>query len=140
MGYSDQKYYSKDFYTAGKAVTFGTATAANSTGCDLTIATFLPPVRNKRMKVVGIKMIPTTAPDSGSTAIKAHFLNGTTTFGVVTLTTSTVGQTLEGVVTDAYSTFTASQAIPTLKMTGTATASADVNGVYDIYFETQELP
>lgn len=137
MAYDNATFAARAFVKVQNAVSFGTATASATDGANITPTCPLPQFP-RRTAVNKVQMIVTTAPDSGSTALKAHFLNGTSTFGVVTLTTATAGQVVNGTITTANSTFTAASA-PTVKLTGTATASADANGSYDIYFETQEL-
>jgi len=119
---------------------FGTTTASATDGANTTPTCQLPPFV-RRSAITAIRMIPTVIPDTGSVAVKAHFLNGTDTFGVVTLTTASVGKVLEGTIDTSYNTFTGtdSAGIPTVKVTGTATASGDAQGSYDIYFEVQEL-
>lgn len=137
MSYSEQKYQTRQFFTAVLAQSFGTATAASAVGCDLTIA--VPVVKFKRRtQVNAVRMIPTVVVDDGSTAVKAHFLNGTDTFAVVTLTTNTVGVACDGTINTTYN-ILAAGAAPTVKVTGTATASADAMGTYNIFYELQEL-
>ena len=137
MSYSDQKFYARVYAKVQQACSFGTTTASSATGADTTPTCYLPQF-DRRTKLNAVKMTVTVIPDAGSTALKAHFLNGTDTFSVVTLTTATAGQVLTGVMDTSYNTFAADSA-PTVKVTGTSTASADAQGAYDIYFEQQEL-
>ena len=135
MGYSDQKFYAQMPVVLHSA-SWGTATAASSTGHDLTIAAYIPQFTQKT-KVNKVQLVCTVIPDAGSTAVKAHFLNGTTTMGTAVLTTATAGQVFITSVT-TNNTFTASSAM-SIKLTGTATASADANGSYILAVEAQEL-
>ena len=137
MGYSDQKFYNRVWARAAYAASFGTATASATDGANTTPAVYFPQF-DRRTAINALKMVVTTIPDSGSTALKASFKNGTNTFATVTLTTATAGQVLDGTINTSYNTFTADSA-PTVVVTGTATASADAQGAYSIDFEQQEL-
>jgi len=131
--YTDPSLQASHFAQVQPATSFGTATAASATGCDLTGVGALPKF-TKRIKVDKVRFKCTVIPDAGSTAVKANLLNGTNTFAVVTLTTATAGQWLDGVVAAANATINA-DVVPTINTTGTATASADAMGTYEIYFE-----
>jgi hypothetical protein len=135
MGYPDQKFYAK-FPVVLHSASWGTATAGNSTGHDLTITAYIPQFVQK-MKVNKVQLVCTVIPNAASTAVKAHFLNGTTTMGTAVLTTATAGQVFITSVT-TNNTFTASSAL-SLKLTGTATASAAANGSYILAVEAQEI-
>lgn len=135
--YDDAMYGARVSVKVAENADFGTATASGTDGANTTPTVYLPKFF-RRTKVNKVRMIVRTIPDSGSTALKAHFLNGTDTFAVVTLTTATAGQALDATVTAGSATF-AADGQPTVKVTGTATASADAQGKYDIYFEQQEL-
>lgn len=139
MAYSDQKFYTRVMSLISAPVSWGTATASATDGHDITDQTPVLPKFFRRTAVGAIRMRCTVIPNAASTAVKAHFLNGTSTFGVVTLTTATAGQILDGTVTSSNGTFTASGQ-PTVKLTGTATASAAANGSWEVWFETTELP
>jgi len=137
MSYSDSKYASRSVVRVAEAQSFGTATASSATGANITPVLYLPKFF-RRTKVGGVRMTVTTIPDAGSTALVASFLNGTSTFATVTLTTATLNQVLDGAVTVANATF-AADVQPSVVVTGTATASADAQGSYHIDFELQEL-
>lgn len=138
MGYADQKFYAKYTYVALPAAGFGTATAGSTTGANRSAVASLPPFI-RRCKVTGAKLHCTTIPNASATALVAQLMNGTSTVATFTLTTATAGQFITGSVTDANSTFTAA-AQGTFNVTGTATASADVLGTYNVILECQELP
>jgi len=136
-------FYENDMYDARAmvkvacAASFGTTTASSTIGANTTPTVYLPKFF-RRTKISALRMVVTTIPDSGSTALKASFLNGTSTFATVTLTTATAGQVLDGTITAAAAVL-AADGQPTIVVTGTSTASADAQGSYDIYFEQQEL-
>lgn len=137
MSYSDPKFYSRYFCEMKEASSFGTATASATNGINEASVVVLPAFP-RRTKLLNVKLICTVIPDTGSTNVVAHVMNGTATAGTITLTTATAGQVLSATMTEANSTFT-SGATPVIKLTGTATASADANGSYAVYFECQEL-
>lgn len=137
MSYSDAKYDARVFHRVASAVSFGTATASSATGHDLSDVCAGLPVFPRRSTVSGFKLRCTTIPDTGSTAVVAQLMNGTTTVGTAVLTTATADQWLTGVVTAANSTFAAADEAK-INLTGTATASADANGAYDVWFEVSE--
>ena len=137
MAYTDAKFNVRQITRVLGAASFGTATASSATGADTTPAVYLPKFF-RRTQVLGVRMTVTTIPDAGSTALKANFLNGTSTFATVTLTTATAGQVLSGTVTAANAVF-AADGQPTLTVTGTSTASGDAQGSYNVDFEVQEL-
>ena len=137
MSYSDAKYDARVWVRAADAASFGTATASATDGANTTPTVYLPQF-DRRTRINALKLIVTTIPDSGSTALVAQFLNGTSTFATVTLTTATAGQVLTGSVTAANAIF-AADSQPTITVTGTATASGDAQGAYHIDWEQQEL-
>jgi len=136
MGYSDQKYYQRASHmVADSNYATGTFTAGTST-----LATaFAIPKFQRRSVVLAVKVITKTAAKAGATGpVTLNFLNGTNTFAVSTVGTGTAGT--EVVVTPtANNTFTASGSA-TVTVLGTATASGDTYGAYEVWFETQELP
>lgn len=136
MGYSDPKFYARELNLVAVAASFGTATANSATGANATAVAALPKFFRKTT-VNKVRLRCTVIPNASSTALVASFVNGTNTFATVTLTTATVGQFLDGVVTASNATI-AADAAPTINLTGTATASAAANGSYDVLFETQE--
>lgn len=136
MGYSDQKYNTRQYNFYG-AVDFGTATTGTvaTTSVSARLPKFL-----RRTAINDIRLICFTIPNAAATALVAHVMNGTNTFGTAVLTTATAGQVIEFTpVTAANGTYAADGQV-TIKVTGTATASADSLGDFDLYFETQELP
>ena len=136
MAYSDQKFYANFPVVLAYAASFGTATASATDGHNLSSVVYLPQFLNKT-KVNKVQLVCTTIPDAGSTAVKAHFMNGTTTMGTAVLTTATAGTVFKTTVT-TNNTFTASSAM-TINLTGTATASGDANGSYIVMVDCQEL-
>lgn len=137
MGYSDQKYYGRDdVFVADSAVATGTFTAGAAN--TLAAAVILPKF-NRRTALTNVKVITKTASKAGSTGpVTLNFLNGTNTFAVATVGTGSAGSQVD-VTPTANNTFTATTG-PTVTVLGTATASADTFGAYEIIFETQELP
>lgn len=141
MGYSDQKYYARPLELAAQNMTFGTATASGTNTLASPVSNPLPAFVN-RTSINAIKVVVTTAVAVGAVAESIVFLNGTSTFGVVTMTggTATAGQVFSGVITTANSTFAAAGQ-PTYELiVNTATASGAVTGSFNIYLEQQELP
>lgn len=139
MGYSDPKFYSRPLVQVGQALSFstftGAGTASNSIG--LPAGSYLPAFV-RRTQINAIRVIPTTIPNAAATALVMSFLNGTSTFATVTLTTAAAGTALSATVTAANAVF-AVGGQPTCNIIGTSTASGANVGVYDIYFEDQEL-
>lgn len=140
MSYSNSRFDVRYIQPVALARSLGTATASGDDDFDLSGADSLVkcPKFWRRSVVNKARMIVTTIPSDAAVALQAHFLNGTDTFGVVTLTTATLGQVFDVTLDTAYNTFTAS-AQPTIKTTGTSTASADAAGSYNVFFEVQEL-
>lgn len=138
MSYSDPKFAARYFVPFVHAVSFGTSTASATDGHNLSDVCAGLPVFKRRCKITAWKLRCTTIPDAGSTAVKAHLMNGTDTVGTAVLTTATADQWIDGSVTAANSTFTASAEVK-MNLTGTSTASGDANGSWDVYFEVQEL-
>jgi len=138
MAYPDQKYYSRPLQLLAQAASFGTSTAGDTVGHDLTdVYAGLPKfIRKSQIKALRVRC--TVIPDAGSTALVAHFLNGTDTMGTITLTTATADQFFDVTLTAANTIF-AADGQPTIKTTGTSTASGDAQGSYDIWAEIQEL-
>lgn len=139
MGYSDQMFYTRPLLLWGQAVSFGTTTASSVTGANATDVAPQIPTFTRRSIVNAMVLRCTVIPDAGSTALVAHFMNGTDTAGTVTLTTATADEELAFTMV-AASAVIASGSQPTIKITGTSTASADAQGSYDIWAEVQELP
>lgn len=135
MSYSDQKFYARPCVSLASG-SFGTATAASATGINLSSVIYLPQFLQKT-NVTKVQLVCTTAIANGSTAVKAHFMNGTATMGTAVLTTATAGQVIITSIS-TNNTFTASSGM-TINLTGTATASGAANGSYIVAVEAQEL-
>jgi hypothetical protein len=136
MGYSDPKYYAREIeLLADSSISTGTYTAGSAN----TLATAIPlPRFERRQKVLTVKVVTKTPSKAGSTGpVTLNFLNGTATFAVATVGTGTAGTEVV-VVPTANNTFTASGSA-TVTVLGTATASGDTFGAYELFFETQEL-
>lgn len=141
MGYSDQKYYARPLELVGAgAVDFGTSTGAGTASNSLASPTANPlPAFSQKTQINNIQVEVIAAPNANATALVMGFLNGTATFGSVTLTTATAGQILKGVMTAANAVF-AAQGQATYNVIGTFTASGGTAGKYAIQFEQQEQP
>lgn len=135
MSYSEQKYQGRDFNLKAAAASFGTATNATVA---TTSVTGKIPAYLRRTQISGGKLFVTTIPNAAATALTAHLMNGTNTIGTCVLTTATASQTLSFTITTASNGYVASGSAPTIKVTGTATASGDALGAYDIWLEEGE--
>jgi hypothetical protein len=139
MGYSDQKYFSRPQVDIG-VFDLGTSTGAGTASNSLTqTAANMLPAFTRRTQINNIEVEVIVAPNAAATALVLSFLNGTNTFGAVTLTTATASQILSGVMTAANAIF-AIGGQPTEGLIGTFTASGGTAGKYRIQFEEQELP
>lgn len=138
MGYSDQKFYARPLVKEA-SINFGTSTGAGTASNSLGIpaGTYLPKFI-KRTQVKNVRVACTTIPNASATAVVISLLNGTNTFAAITVTTATQGQFLDGVMTASNAVFAAGGAV-TGNIIGTFTASGGNAGVYDVYFEEQEL-
>lgn len=136
MGYSDQKFYARNYDRVTEAtVATGTATASGAN--TLTSQGRLPRFpRRTQVNTVRVEVI--TAPAANLTNVVLAFLNGTNTFATATVGTNTAGTSVTGTVNVAYNVL-AADVKPTITVVGTATASGQNYGAYDVYFETQEL-
>lgn len=136
MGYSDQKFYTRVYDRVTEA-TIATGTATASGANTLTSQGRLPRFpRRTQINTVRVEVI--TAPAANLTNVVLAFLNGTATFATATIGTNTAGSTVTGSVTAANAVL-AADTKPTMTVIGTATASGQNYGSYDVYFETQEL-
>ena len=135
MAYDDQKYYTRQPNLWGQAVDFGTAPA---TAVAVTDAVKQLPKVFRKTKVNKIRLRCTTIPNAAATALKVSFLNGTSTFGTAVVTTATVDQSIDATITEANAVLDADSQ-PTVSISGTATASGDSLGDFDIWAETQEV-
>lgn len=169
MGYSDQKFYTRNFedVVLGSAVGTITASGSNSLVGVLRLPKFL-----RRTAINKIRVYVATAPAANLTVTKLAFLNGTNTFAVATIGTNTAGVSVDATVIATFGGVAASgtdlavplttstmpngltmvkeagtntNAIiaagvqPTINAEGTGTASGQAVGTYDIWFEAQEL-
>jgi hypothetical protein len=135
MAYSDQKFYTRQYGAVAFAADLGTATGATINKAD---AAQLPKFK-RRTEITAIRLRCTTIPNAAATSLKLSFLNGTNTFGTAIVTTATADQWVDGVITSAANAKIAADGEPTVTVTGTATASGDSLGDFDIYFERNEL-
>ena len=165
MGYSDQKYYSRPMEIMGQSgVLTGTLTAS-STANAIAAAAYRIPKFIKRTKVNGGKFVVKTAATTGLQVIS--LLNGTNTFATTTNTSTNAagieitltltntastavstqtttlpnGSTVVGTITTTtdWSIFGTGTGI-TVAVAGTATASGDSFGAFDMWLEVQEKP
>jgi hypothetical protein len=141
MSYSDQKYFSIGQTPVVLNSNAGTSTSTASGQAVNTPAVMRLPKFIKRGQINAIRVAVDVAAGAGSTAPLLVFLNGTSTLGVVTLTTNTAGASVDAVITAANSVI-AKDAQPTVSFIGTATASGatPINGSYSVYWEVQTLP
>ena len=135
MSYSQDKFNSRDFNLKATAASFGTATNAT---VNTTSVTSKIPAYVRRTQISGGKLFVTTIPNAAATALTAHLMNGTNTIGTCVLTTATASQVLSFTITTASNGYVAAGSAPTIKVTGTATASGDALGAYDIWLEEGE--
>ena len=165
MGYSDQKYYDRQGnIVADSNVASGTFTAsvAAATGT-AALTPFVVPSFKRTTKIYSASLIVKTANKIGN--IVVSILNGTTTIGTLTSSsTATAGSELvftilntasvstntqtitfsNGLVTTNTITATkdwtviASNTAPTFVIVGSATASGDTVGAYEVTMVTQE--
>lgn len=137
MGYSDQKFYARPQVDLGQ-FDLGTSTGVGTASNSLTqTAANVLPAFTRRTQVNNIEVEVVTAPNANATALVLSFLNGTNTFGAVTLTTATAGQIIAGVMTPANAIFSAGGQA-TEGLIGTFTASGGTAGKYRVQFEEQE--
>src|SRR5579859_467736 len=165
MGYSDQKYYdSQGNIVADSNVATGTFTASVAAATGTAVLTpFALPTFKRTTKIFGADLVVKTANKIGTVVIS--MLNGTTTIGTLTasstasagtdltftiLNTASVstntqtitfsnGSTTTNTVTTTKDwTVIASNTAPTFVVVGSATASGDTLGAYEIFFTTQE--
>jgi len=165
MGFADQKYYNHDvdLMADSNVATLTTSTASST--ATVTAPFGIPSFRAPR-RVAAIYVVVKTAPTSTSVGPTLVFLNGTNTFGFVTLvgTAVTAGATIVGTLTNtaSLSTNTFTNTLPngstavltnttttnwtilgsgtgaTVNAVNTSTASAGVMGAYEIWFDTLE--
>jgi hypothetical protein len=124
----------------GTITTNGTATYTGTLGTQVN-GTFRLPVFKNPVNVLGIRVYTTTAPGNGVTGLVGYFLNGTTTFGTATLSTTVgyVDATLSALSVGSngaqtggvYFTSTSSNE-PTMNLVGIGTASGSSLGSYSV--------
>ncbi len=163
MGYSDQKYYDRNFtMIADSKAASGTFTA-NSTANSLTSAYPLPKFQ-RNVRIDKLRYVVVAASKTGQ-AIHS-LLNGTNTFATATISsTTTAGSIVDWTLTNtaslATNTFTntlpnfstivltnttttnwaaiGSSTTITVTIAGTATASADSFGAFELFAEVPEV-
>lgn len=135
MSYSQDKFNDRALHLKVAAHSFGTATG---TSVATTAVAAKTPIYIRRTEVTGGKFFCTTIPNAAATALILHVMNGTDTVGTCVLTTATASQNLPLVITTQSNATFAAGVGPTYKITGTATASADALGAYDISLEEGE--
>jgi len=166
MGYSDQKYYDRQQgIVADSNVASGTFTAsvAAATGT-AALTPFALPTFKRTTKIYKASLFVKTANKIGT--IVVSMLNGTTTIGTLTASStassgtelaftilntasvSTNTQTITAangsvstntVTTTTDWTVVASNTAPTFNIVGSATASGDTVGAYEVFFVSQEV-
>lgn len=166
MGYSDQKYYDRQGnLVADSNVATGTFTAsvAAATGTGA-LTPFVLPTFKRTTKIYGASLVVKTANKIGTAVIS--MLNGTTTIGTLTASsTASSGTELQFTILNTASVSTNTQTItaangsvstntitatkdwtvvasntaPTFVVVGSATASGDTIGAYEVFFITQEV-
>ncbi len=144
MGYADQKFYARELnMVTESSQNFGSSTATASGAVITTTAAAKLKQYIRKTNIQNIRVAVDTASNVAQTTPTLVFLNGTSTFGVVTLGTgtSTAGNVVSGVMTSSNAAIAAGVA-PTVNVLGTSTASNSgvANGSYTVYFEEQEMP
>lgn len=164
MGYTDQKYYSRPLHLLGQSgALVGTQTASGTTtvaGAAYRIPKFIRPA-----KVIDAKLVVKTASTTGTQVI--NLLNGTNVFASATNTsTNAAGTEVNFTMTNTASTATTTQTTTlangstvvgtittttdwrifgtatgvTVQVVGTATASGDSFGAFDLWVDQHEYP
>lgn len=166
MGFSDQKYYDRvQDMVADSNVATGTFTAsvAAATGT-AALTPFALPTFKRTTKIYAASLVVKTANKIGTVVVS--MLNGTTTIGTLTSSsTATAGSELTFTILNTASLGTATQTItaangsvstntvtttkdwtviasntaPTFVVVGSATASGDTLGAYEVFFVSQEV-
>jgi hypothetical protein len=161
MGYSDQKYYTRQSDPVSDPVAFtGTMTASGTNS--IAASAYRIPTFGRKTKVNSIKLVIRTAP-AANTAPVLTFQNGTNVFATATIT-GTAGAEANAVMTNTASTAVTTQTVtyanggtavstvttttdwsvfaagtgPTVVIGGTTTASGASWGAYAAYLEAQE--
>jgi hypothetical protein len=167
MGFSDQKYYDRpQVMVADSNVATGTFTAsvAAATGT-AALTPFTVPTFKRTSKLIAASLLVKTANKIGTMVVS--ILNGTTTIGTLTASsTAASGSELTFTLLNTASLSTATQTItaangststntvtsttdwtviasntaPTFVVVGSATASGDTLGAFEVFFTVQEQP
>lgn len=165
MGYSDQKYYARPLELLGQSGALtGTFTASNTAGT-LAAAAYRIPKFIRPAKIDDAKLVVKTAATTGSQVIS--LLNGTVVFATTTNTsTNAAGTEITFTMTNTASTAVTTQTITaangsvstntvtsttdwrifaagvgvTVQVAGTATASGDTFGAFDLWVDQHEYP
>lgn len=165
MGYSDQKYYSRPLHLIGQsAVLVGTLTASSASNA-IAAAAYRIPKFIRPAKVIDAKVVVKTASTTGQQVLS--LLNGTNTFATATNTsTNAAGTEVTFTMTNTASTATTTQTTTlangstvvgtittttdwrifgtntgiTVAVAGTATASGDSFGAFDLWLDQHEYP
>lgn len=164
MGYSDQKYYDRQPNLVADSKyfssTYTASNAATGTGVPPVFGTF-----GRNTVVNGVTLTVVTAPKIGSTVLT--FLQGTHTYALATISsTATYGTIVAATMTNTASVSTNTQTTtlpngstvvgtlttttnwayfgsgtaPVVTVIGSATASADTWGAYEVFTVAQEQP
>lgn len=165
MGYSDQKYYDREqVMVADSNNATGTYTASVAAATGTAPGTpFVVPTFKHTSKLQGASLVVKTANKIGT--VKISILNGTTTIGTLvssstassgteiaftilnTASLSTNTQTVTAangststntITTTTDWTVIASNTAPTFVVVGSATASGDTMGAYEVFFVATE--
>ena len=137
MAYTDAQFnirYLIPVLPLATASLTGTGTAV-ATGGALTATSFPTFIRRSAIKNVFVSIV--TAPVAAVTGELINFTNGTNTFATATIGTLTAGQTVS-VAATANNTF-ADAGQPAGTVIGTLTSTATGAGLFNIWFDVQEL-
>lgn len=137
MGYTDQKFYTRQFSKVDEiAVTTSTLTASGHVVTSTNVGDL--PKFIKRTKVNAIRVEIKTAPVNQPT-VSLVFLNGTSTVGNAAVGTNTAGVFIDATMTAANQIMAADAELGVnIVSTGTASDAAETNGTYDVYLEKLE--
>lgn len=134
--YAAPNFNVRTFIPAGFAVDFGLSGATTVAATD--VAATLPKFK-RRTEISAIRLRCTTIPNAAATNLVVSFLNGTSTFATATVTAATADSFIDAtVVTTGDVNVIAKDVQPTVSVSGTATATNDSLGDYDVWFEVEE--
>ena len=134
MGYSDQKFHSRPLQLWAQAVDVGLSVA--TTVAETDVAKSLPKLIRKS-QINALRFRCDTIPNASATVLSMSALNGTDTIGAITITTATADQHFDMTISTANNVMAADGQV-TISITGTATATDDDLGNWDIWAEIQE--